>query len=302
MEKRQAELLAGISGLDMMIQPLEDRIRESREKEGEHGRDLDRLNSERIQCYGDKLPDTEEARLERKVEAAEKAVKIAGKNRDEIREQVREGLTRISALKEGTGKRQSDLLALDASFLQACQASGFDNEGAFLCSRLSLDERKRLTAKAAELDESLLELEARKKDRENRLLAETQKQLTDHGQDDLRMEESALRESLKNLGEEIGAIKQRLSDNALARERLLEKKQGIDLQKIECTRWDDLHGLIGSADGKKYRNFAQGLTFEVMVAHANRQLEKMSCGGDNVRFDFDDGQVRIGAIAIQEFG
>ena len=36
------------------------------------------------------------------------------------------------------------------------------------------------------------------------------------------------------------------------------------------------HGLIGSADGKKYHNFAQGLTFELMVAHANRQLEKMT--------------------------
>ncbi|NBK21837.1 MAG: chromosome segregation protein SMC, partial [Spirochaetia bacterium] len=30
------------------------------------------------------------------------------------------------------------------------------------------------------------------------------------------------------------------------------------------------------ADGKKFRNFAQGLTFELMVSHANRQLEKMS--------------------------
>ena len=33
---------------------------------------------------------------------------------------------------------------------------------------------------------------------------------------------------------------------------------------------------IGSADGKKYQNFAQGLTFELMVSHANRQLEKMT--------------------------
>ena len=37
-----------------------------------------------------------------------------------------------------------------------------------------------------------------------------------------------------------------------------------------------LHELIGSADGKKYRNFAQGLTFEVMIGHANRQLRKMT--------------------------
>ncbi|MCK5841402.1 MAG: chromosome segregation protein SMC, partial [Candidatus Sabulitectum sp.] len=34
--------------------------------------------------------------------------------------------------------------------------------------------------------------------------------------------------------------------------------------------------LIGSADGKKYRNFAQGITFEMMVSHANIQLQKMT--------------------------
>ncbi|WP_299983334.1 hypothetical protein, partial [Desulfobacula sp.] len=39
-------------------------------------------------------------------------------------------------------------------------------------------------------------------------------------------------------------------------------------QKTELSRWNALHSLIGSADGKKYRNFAQGITFELMVSHA----------------------------------
>ena len=34
--------------------------------------------------------------------------------------------------------------------------------------------------------------------------------------------------------------------------------------------------MVGSADGKKYRNFAQGLTFEIMIGHANWQLQKMT--------------------------
>ena len=37
-----------------------------------------------------------------------------------------------------------------------------------------------------------------------------------------------------------------------------------------------MHDLIGSADGKKYRNFAQGLTFASVIAHANRQLARMN--------------------------
>lgn len=52
--------------------------------------------------------------------------------------------------------------------------------------------------------------------------------------------------------------------------------QQIAAQKTECQRWDMLSTLIGSSDGKKYRNFAQGLTFEIMVKHANHQLMKLT--------------------------
>ena len=34
--------------------------------------------------------------------------------------------------------------------------------------------------------------------------------------------------------------------------------------------------LIGSADGKKFRNFAQGLTFDMMINHANNALSRMN--------------------------
>lgn len=37
-----------------------------------------------------------------------------------------------------------------------------------------------------------------------------------------------------------------------------------------------LTSLIGSSDGKKYRNFAQALTFEHLIGLANKQLRKMS--------------------------
>lgn len=39
---------------------------------------------------------------------------------------------------------------------------------------------------------------------------------------------------------------------------------------------EQLHKLIGSSDGQKFRNFAQGLTFDFMIRGANEQLQKMS--------------------------
>jgi exonuclease SbcC len=94
--------------------------------------------------------------------------------------------------------------------------------------------------------------------------------------DDLKKELLDIQNSLKTYAEEIGAIKQRLLDNTNAKTKFQQQQSQCDAHKKECKKWTALHTLIGSVDGKKYRNFAQGLTYELMVSHANRQLEKMT--------------------------
>ncbi|MFV0471184.1 MAG: AAA family ATPase [Paludibacteraceae bacterium] len=76
--------------------------------------------------------------------------------------------------------------------------------------------------------------------------------------------------------QKIGANKQILksdTDNLKnSRSKLKEKEK----QQAVCNAWGRLNELIGSSDGKKYRNFAQALTFEHLITLSNRQLQKMS--------------------------
>lgn len=74
----------------------------------------------------------------------------------------------------------------------------------------------------------------------------------------------------------IGAIEQQLASNEQQLERSKEKLEEHAAQKIISDNWSNLDKLIGSADGKRYRNFAQALTFEHLIGLANNQLEKMS--------------------------
>lgn len=50
----------------------------------------------------------------------------------------------------------------------------------------------------------------------------------------------------------------------------------IEQQERVFEQWSALQELIGSADGKKFRNIVQQMNLELMVAHANRQLVKMT--------------------------
>ncbi len=154
--------------------------------------------------------------------------------------------------------------------------AGFADEADYLSSSLSEEERGILTDKENSLIKEMTELGARRKDRSEALEAERRRQLTDLPRETLQEKINAGDAALKQIRLDIGGITKSLIENQKMQEKQQERLKFSDAQKKECARWDLLHELIGSADGKKFRNFAQGLTFEMMTMHANRQLEKMT--------------------------
>jgi len=176
---------------------------------------------------------------------------------------------------------------LENEFSAALAPVGFSDEERFLAAVLPSETRAELTATSKNLDERQTELKARQKDRETRLATEMARKITDQSLEELETQVKEHEEALQELRDIVAGFKHKLSENMAAKERIKEKQTAIEAQKKECRRWENLHELIGSADGKKFRNFAQGLTFEMMVSHANRQLQKMT---DRYLLARDDAQ------------
>jgi exonuclease SbcC len=74
----------------------------------------------------------------------------------------------------------------------------------------------------------------------------------------------------------MGAIQQQLDDYQNRRTLYSQQLQKVEQQKQIFHGWDRLNMLIGSHDGKKFRNYAQSLTFELLIAHANEHLKALS--------------------------
>ncbi len=55
-----------------------------------------------------------------------------------------------------------------------------------------------------------------------------------------------------------------------------ELKENIDAQEVKTRIWGQLNDLIGSADGKKFRNYAQQFTLDVLLGYANCHLADLS--------------------------
>ena len=272
-----------ISGLDSELKRL-DAVIDTRSKaltekkrsvetvllEYEHG------NSERRRLLGDKNPDAEENRLKGLISSAELSEKASRTAHDETKQALNAARTNIASLKERIEKRIPELKNLESLFVNRLQPAGFENEQRFLEARLTGPVRDKFNERAKELDHRQTDLRARQNDRENRLSLEIAKELTDATLQTLAPQFKKIEENLKQLREVVAALKHKLNENTAAKKLIREKQASIEAQKKECLRWEKLHDLIGSSDGKKYRNFAQGLTFELMVAHANSQLVKMS--------------------------
>lgn len=275
-EKTAAELSLELKGLDTILKTLAHSLKEKQEliagqsKEGEH------LLTERRRIYSLKNPDEEETRSRQKVSDAEKIEKLARKTLELATRQVSETQTRIGSLQGNISKRKDLLTVTEKTFIEACNKTGFIDERSFAANRLSVEKISQLNRRAQEIDGHQSDIFSRKKDREIRLAEELGKKITETSMEDLVKSQDELVGLLKNIAENIGAIKQKISDNETAKAKILARQAEITAQKTEYLRWDKLHYMIGSADGKKYRNFAQGLTFELMVSHANRQLAKMN--------------------------
>lgn len=275
-EKQITAIDSEVKRLDAVIDTQVKALTEKQENLERLKKELADGTEERKQLYGDKKPDDEEGRLNKAIADAEKAEKKARDLNTELQQKLTTDKTHIDALKKRIEQRTPELKKAETDFSAALTPAGFAEEKAFLKARLSQEDRESLSSLAKELDDAGTELKAKQKDRETRLATEIAKKLTDKTLEELQPQFKEFEETLKELRDAIAGLKHKLSENTAAKERIKEKQSAIEAQKKECHRWEKLHGLIGSADGKKYRNFAQGLTFELMVSHANRQLEKMT--------------------------
>lgn len=275
-EKQIAAIDSEVKRLDAVIDTQVKALAEKQETLERLKKELADGTEERKQLYGDKKPDDEEGRLNKAIADAEKAEKKARDLNTGLQQKLTTAKTHIDSLKKRIEQRTPELQKAETDFSAALIPAGFANEKAFLEARLSQEDRESLSSRAKELDDAGTELKAKQKDRETRLATEFAKKLTDKTLEELEPQFKEFEESLKELRDAVAGLKHKLSENTAAKERIKEKQSAIEAQKKECHRWEKLHGLIGSADGKKYRNFAQGLTFELMVSHANRQLEKMT--------------------------
>lgn len=231
---------------------------------------------QRQDIYAGKNPDTEEMALQQAVFMAEEAEKKARAAHQQHQNRLHQAQTHATALQQRIEQNAPQLQILEKTFAESLAANEFADEHALRTARMSESERSDLAATAKKLDDQQTELRVKHTDRATRLATELDKKCTPHSRDELMLVQAEHEKELQRIQEDSTALTLKLRENTAAKDRAQAKQAALEAQQAEYRRWDQLHALIGSADGKKFRNFVQGLTFERMVRQANRQLQKMT--------------------------
>ncbi|MGX5915561.1 AAA family ATPase [Aliidiomarina sp. Khilg15.8] len=218
--------------------------------------------------------DAFEARLEKSVQAANERFEKARDAWREAQQQVQRMKHEQSRLEAAEASETATLNRLQDDFTQALTRNGFTDLDAFQKALLSDSERTELERQNKALEQRRSEINASKESHAKALKKAQDKQPEDPSA--LLEELNQLREQSAELQREQGAIEQTLRKQEELSAAALQKQQQVQQQLREYDRWSRLNDLIGSADGKRYRNFAQGLTFEVMIEFANQKLAKMT--------------------------
>lgn len=276
LEKKLSELNAALDKDNAVLINLENDLVLRGKASDEQLAQCESLKTDRRELFGERNPDREERNLADTVSQAEKILADSREKYGQIEKEISALKEKIELLKSNLRRRGRELAEAEQTLKEKVEKSGFENEADFLSSCLTEGERETLADQEKSLIEEKTQLEARIKDKAETLSLERSRNLTYQSTEALKENMGIYESDLKQLRLDIGGIVQRLRENEKQREIRRESIRAMEARKKECARWEALHDLIGSADGKKFRNFAQGLTFEVMTAQANRQLRKMT--------------------------
>lgn len=233
-------------------------------------------NASRKERFGELDPVKESDRLAQALRSAEAAEKAADKSLASERGKLEALARKIGEARGALELKKAELLADEAAFRQMLADRAFADEAAFTAARMQLEQRKDLGLQEAELSRRELALREKSLDRKATFEQEKSKSLVNEPLEELEKRLAVHKAELGELNQQKGARQQILQANEQRSRQASILQEELARQQLECERWQKLHQLIGSSDGKKFRNFAQAITFERLIAHANQQLSKMT--------------------------
>lgn len=201
-------------------------------------------------------------------------------------EQVQQRLSVLSTeLQQKTGQQQQSgiqlqqlqarLTALQQQWQNQLEQQQFSSETSFLSRLLTEQQLQQLTELKDKLAAEKIRCQSQLEQAKQQMETLEKQQLTEQSLEQLQQQSSELEQQLFTVLEQAGQCRQQVNSDQQHQQQQQLLYDQIEQQQQLVQQWHKFNSLIGSADGAKFRRFAQGLTLLQLVGLANQQLDKL---------------------------
>ena len=225
---------------------------------------------------GEKNPQAAEKELQDALAECQEDEKKISDKLEKARQRLAASQGSVKSLKDRLLKLTDEERQSEQDFTKTLSELGLYSEKAFLSARLPREKLTALETESSRRLQQKTEATARLLDRAEQLKKTRQSlagNLGFEGQKAMLREKETGLERARELQFQLNFKYKRQKELREERQCLTDKYQQ---QKSEFHRWERLNQLIGSADGRKFRNYAQGLGFDMLIGAANLHLQKMN--------------------------
>lgn len=240
------------------------------------GEVLNALSAKRIDLFGNRDPDREERQAETEVSRLRKHLEAKKQAYDDSVRDLGLLVQRRADLGQSIARLESECSEHRTDWLSRIQAAGFCEESEWMQARIDPDDRRAMVAKITDFDRRAMEYASAAERARRKLDEEKSRELTRNSREQVVAAIAEAKRIQHERLESLGAKREQLRADNEARDRhglLLERTES---RRVEWMRWKELDDLIGSAEGHKFRNIAQAITFEILVRKADEQLRSMN--------------------------
>ena len=245
----------------------------------QYRRQVEQKQEQRRSLFGEQTVAEVRAGIAAKRQALEQQLADQQQASSHAQEQVKLLQGQLQASRQQLAQAEQQLKNVCQQWQLQLTESIFEQESDFVAALLPEEKRRELTRLKQELTEqkqAAQTLMSRAEQEHEKLLVSRAVLPDDPGsRDELHRQLAEIQQTLKQAQQKQGELKQKLAHDQELRDRQGLLLQKIDEKKQQLEDLSCLNGLIGSADGAKFRRFAQGLTLAHLVYLANLQLERL---------------------------
>jgi exonuclease SbcC len=278
LEKQEA-----LSSLNKVLDPLFFKLEEQQrllnkvsEQADRVTKDLSILKEQRVTLFGSRDPILERNRITSELKRLGQLKEAASKEFQLAERALSEAVFTLKQLQESLLNLVQKKHALEAELTQLLTLEGINGIDAFRALLLPDEKVQLFTQLKKQLDDALVRTKEFIKQNLVELETEKLKQLTVSDAETLQLQLSELNNEISKLNQEIGRFKAIVEADAKLSLHHQELSKNIRQQQAILTKWTNLNTLIGSADGQKFRLFAQGLTLARLTELANKHLLQLT--------------------------